>query len=166
MGTCTYQIEWWQDPQKKVSQIPSKRNELQASLKILGYFSPKWKVVLYHYNIFLFISKLNYDLTFGNHPSEIILRYASDYPPAPYTSISFGTPQIILRRLVHPPPSVRLGLSSGALFILLLRYASDYPPAPYSLTNENMPCWEIQFSPPKEKTFMKEGGLWVPAHIN
>ena len=103
MGTCTYQIEWWQDPQKKVSQIPSKRNELQASLKILGYFSPKWKVVLYHYNIFLFISKLNYDLTFGNHPSEIILRYASDYPPAPYSSSSFGTPRITLRRLILWP---------------------------------------------------------------
>ena len=58
-------------------------------------------------------------LSFGNHPSR-------------RTSSSFGMLRIILRRLTHPSPSVRLGLSSGASLIRLIQYVSDYPPAPYS----------------------------------
>ncbi|KAL5556110.1 hypothetical protein UlMin_038346 [Ulmus minor] len=59
------------------------------------------------------------------------------------------------QRLTHPSPSVRFRLSSGTLLIHLLRYASDYPPAPYSLSNENMPRGEVQFSPPISPFFFK-----------
>ena len=101
--------------QKEVSRIPWKRDELQDSPRTLGFFSPNIKSFSYHYNYFLFISKLNYNSSFGSRPSEVILRklsfgtfilllrYASDYPPAPYSSISFGTLRIILRRLTLWP---------------------------------------------------------------
>ena len=65
-------------------------------------------------------SVINYNSSFGSHPSG-------------HSSSSFGTPRIIFRRLMHPPPSVRLGSSSDAFF---------------SLTNESMPRGELQISPP------------------